>query len=141
MEKPIIMPVQKLKNLIGLGVIDEEALQEYEVSTFMSKNDMEMLSLKKGKTDISGNENATKETLSQKALQTLASAGLFRRDRINSGDLILDNYESSYEGAGKMVSIQIPTTAASLDDLLCEDLNAGIEASEDNEMDFDTDSF
>ena len=127
MSNSAIISKTKLEGLMGMGVVDAEMLELMNLNYFMStKSEVpEIMVAISPKMDVTLEaRESDKETITAESLASMVSFGLIKDDRINSGELTISQFNSTYGNKGKLVTIG-KRVESSLTDIL-----AGINAPE-----------
>ena len=108
MSNSAIISKVKLEGLMGMGVVDAEMLELMNLNYFMStKSDVpEIMVAISPKMDVTLEaRESDKETITAESLASMVEFGLIKDDRINSGELTISQFNSTFGNKGKLVTI------------------------------------
>jgi hypothetical protein len=134
-----IISLDKLNQLIGLGLVKEETLDKFSVVFFTSnkENGGVMVNISTGVEGVIAATPTDRCVVGKQTVQQLLEMGILNKDPINRKEIIINKFESKFENQGDLVNFSRPSETA-LDDLFVE---KRVEVAEDGSIDLGEDSF
>lgn len=123
MPKNAIVSKAKLEELRGLEIIDEDMFEAYDKNIFESNRDGNtelMVNIgEKIVAEIGIDKDVERCILSADTIRQLKEIGLIKMDKINSKEVVFQDFPSKFNGQQKLLAFS-RATETSLDDLLAK---------------------